>query len=328
MGKFTKIPQDTFNALQLDAGVILTNFDPSNPVEPADQDILCATTGGVTITCTPTFSDLGEDIDNVPSNMMELMHLDGWDCSIATTSIGTSLEMLRWALGSADITAAQNKVKPRKDLSQTDFQTIWWVGDRADGGTVAVKLLNGLSTSGMSLTTSKNGKGQTAITISGHMSINAQNDMPMEFYSIDPDTFTVTFNSNGGSAVASQIVGNGEKATEPVDPTKFGYEFGGWYKEAQFINEWDFTTDTVTANIILYAKWTAEYVVTYNSNGGTAVAAETVLAGGKATEPTPPTKQGFTFGGWYKNDTLTTAWDFSTDTVNQNTTLYAKWTED
>ena len=255
MGKYTKIPQDAFNALQLDAGVILTNFDPTDPQEPADQDILCATTGGITVSCTPTYSDLGADVDNVPANMMELMHLDSWECTLSTTSLGTSLELLRWALGSADITAADSKVKPRKDLCQTDFQTIWWVGDRADGGVVAVKLLNGLSTGGMSLQTSKNGKGQTSITITGHISINAQNDMPMEFYSIDPSTYTVEYNSVGGSAVTSEVVDAGEKATEPVAPTKEGYTFDGWYKEAQYLNEWDFD-DPVTENLTLYAKWT------------------------------------------------------------------------
>ena len=327
MGKFTKIPQDTFNALQLDAGVMLTTFDPANPVEPADSDILCATTGGITVNCTPTYSDLGSDVDNVPANMMELMHLDSWACSIATTSIGTSLELLRWALGSADITSASSKVKPRKDLSQTDFQTIWWVGDRADGGLVAVKLMNGLSTGGMSLKTTKNGKGQISITISGHMSINAQNDMPMEFYSIDPDTYSVVFNSNGGSVVDTQIVAAGGKATEPSDPTKSGYEFDAWYKEAQFINEWDFANDTVDAPTILYANWLTQYTVTFNSNGGSAVSSQTVTAGEKATEPSSPTKQGYTFGGWYTSDALTTEWDFSTDTVNSNITLYAKWTE-
>lgn len=255
MGKFTKIPQDTFNALQLDAGVILTDFDPTDPQEPDDEDILCATTGGITVTCTPTFSDLGSDVDNVPANMMELMHLDSWTCTLATTSIGTSPKLLRWALGSADITAASGKVKPRKDLQQTDFQTIWWVGDRADGGAVAVKLLNGLSTGGMSLKTTKNGKGQTSITITGHMSINAQNDMPMEFYSLGPSTYTVTYNSVGGSAVDSETVDAGTTATEPTAPTKTGFTFDGWYKEAQYITEWDFT-DPVNENLTLYAKWT------------------------------------------------------------------------
>lgn len=61
--KFTVIPEDTFNGLQLDAGVLLFNFDPTNPTEPADEDIITATTGGITVSCAPTYSDLGEDVD-------------------------------------------------------------------------------------------------------------------------------------------------------------------------------------------------------------------------------------------------------------------------
>lgn len=63
MGRFTVIPEDTFNSLQLDAGVLLKTFNPANPVAPADEDIICATTGGVNPSCVPTFSDLGEDVD-------------------------------------------------------------------------------------------------------------------------------------------------------------------------------------------------------------------------------------------------------------------------
>lgn len=260
MGKFTQIPQDAFQALQLDAGVILDAFDPENIYEEDEiaEHILCATTGGITISCVPTYSDLSSDVDNVPANMMEFMHLDSWACTVSTTSLGTSLDLLKWALGSADITAANSMVKPRKDLRQTDFRDLWWVGDRADGGIVAVKIHNALSTGGMSLTTSKNGKGQIGITLTGHISMNDQTNMPMEFYSIDPSEYTVEFDSNGGSAVQSQTVEAGEKATEPTQPTKTGYTFDAWYKEAQFINEWDFDTDTVTSNITLYAKWTAD----------------------------------------------------------------------
>lgn len=61
--KFTVIPQDTFESLQLDAGVLLNKFDPANPVAPNDEDIITATTGGITVTAAPTFSDLGEDVD-------------------------------------------------------------------------------------------------------------------------------------------------------------------------------------------------------------------------------------------------------------------------
>lgn len=185
MGKFTKIPQNTFNALQIDAGVLLNKFDPETATAPADGDIICATTGGINVTCIPTYSDFGEDVDNCPNNMKELKHLDGWECKVSCTSLGTSEELIMLALGSSDKDAATGKITPRVDLKQTDFKDIWWVGDKADGGMVAIKIKNALSTGGFSLQTSKNGKGQISIEITGHVSIDAQSDMPMEFYSTD-----------------------------------------------------------------------------------------------------------------------------------------------
>lgn len=195
--KFTVIPQDTFNALQLDAGVLLNKFDPSNPVAPADEDIITATTGGINVSAVPGFSDLGEDVDNVPNNMKEFKNLDSWDMSISTTGLGTSPKLIKLSLGCADIDSDNpSKIIPRKDLKQGDFSDIWWVGDRADGGLVAVQLKNALSTAGFSLQTTKNGKGQIGLTLTGHVSIAAQNEMPMVFYSIDSsdDGYTITQN--------------------------------------------------------------------------------------------------------------------------------------
>lgn len=124
--------------------------------------------------------------------MKELKHLDSWECKFATTALGTSPEMIKMSLGAADaesstsgdVTTYTGKVTPRRDLEQSDFTDIWWVGDRADGGLVAVKLINALSTSGFSLQTTKAGKGQTSLEFTGHVSINAQDVMPMEFYSL------------------------------------------------------------------------------------------------------------------------------------------------
>lgn len=186
--KFTVIPKNTFDALELDAGVLLKTFDPDNPVAPKDEDIICATTGGVNPSCVPTYSDFGEDVDNVPNNMMEFKHLDGWDCKISTTGLGTSPELIRLALGAADISGT--KITPRSTIQLTDFSDLWWVGDKANGGMVAVKLMNALSTGGFSLQTAKNGKGTVALEITGHVSINAQNIVPMEFYSSDVDSFS------------------------------------------------------------------------------------------------------------------------------------------
>ena len=189
MGIATKIPQNTFQGLQVDAGVLLTTFDPAAP-EILDASIICATTGGINVSCVPTYSDYGEDVDNCPNNVKELKRLDGWDCKMSTTSLGTSLENIRLSLGAADITQASSKITPRRQLAQGDFSDIWWVGDRADGGLVAVKLINALSTGGFTLQTAKNGKGQISIELTGHVSINAQDTMPMEFYSLAPATGT------------------------------------------------------------------------------------------------------------------------------------------
>ena len=184
MGLFTVIPKDTFDGLQLDAGVLLKKFDPAKVAAPADEDIICATTGGINISCVPTYSDLGEDVDNCPTNTKELKHLDGWECKMSFTALGTSPENIKLALGAA--TVSTTKVTPNRDLKQADFSDIWWVGDRADGGVVAACLKNALSTGGFTLQTTKNGKGQVSVELTGHVSIEAQDTMPMEFFSIAP----------------------------------------------------------------------------------------------------------------------------------------------
>lgn len=182
--RFTKIPQTTFQELQLDAGVLLKTFDPSGTTEVDPSDIICATTGGINAACVPTFSDMGADVDNCPVNMMELKNLDSWVSTMAFTALGTSPEFIKLALGAADIDAENSaKVTPRRDLKQSDFSDIWWVGDRADGGMVAICLKNALSTGGLTLQTTKNGKGQISVTLTGHVSVNDQDTMPMEFYS-------------------------------------------------------------------------------------------------------------------------------------------------
>lgn len=193
MGKFTQIPEDTFDTLQFDAGVLAKSFDPATG-KLNKEDIICATTGGITVAATPTFSDLGSDVDNCPNNMMELKHLDGWDCSIQFTSLGTSKELLKMALGCADISG--DKVSLRASLKQTDFTDIWWIGDKANGGMVAAHLFNALSTAGLSLKTTKAGKGQTSVTMTGHVSIDAQDVVPIEFYSADPPEETETQNAD------------------------------------------------------------------------------------------------------------------------------------
>lgn len=183
----TRIPENTFKGMQLNAGVLLTRFDIKNPTSIKDEDIVCATTGGFTINCKPTYTDLGEDVDNCPKNMMELKKLDGWEVTASTTSLGTSAESIRLSLGAADINAESGAIIPRANLLQTDFADLWWVGDRADYGLVAVRIMNALSTDGFSYKTTDKGKGQNSISITGHVSIKAQDVVPAEFYSLEPE---------------------------------------------------------------------------------------------------------------------------------------------
>ncbi len=149
---------------------------------------------------------------------------------------------------------------------------------------------------------------------------------------IDPITYTVTFDSNGGSAVGSVTVTEGEGVTKPTDPTKDDNTFLGWFKDSDLTEEWSFDTDKVASDITLYARWmknpqpTPEtYTVTFDSNGGSAVGSVTVTEGETVAKPQAPTREDYTFEGWYKNSDLTEEWSFDSDKVTENVTLYAKW---
>ena len=102
---------------------------------------------------------------------------------------------IKLGLGSADV--ASDKITPRRTLKQSDFSDIWWVGDKSNGGMVAVRLMNALSTSGLSIQTTKNGKGQVSVTLTGHVSMDDQDTMPMEFYSNDIPGKTDKFVGDG-----------------------------------------------------------------------------------------------------------------------------------
>lgn len=139
--------------------------------------------------------------------------------------------------------------------------------------------------------------------------------------------FTVTFDSQGGSSVESQTVAEGDKVKEPVAPTKEDAAFLGWFKEAACTTRWDFNRDVVTKDLTLYAGWrTADYTVTFETNGGSAIEPQGVVKGGLVTKPVTPVKEGAAFDGWYADTELTQPYDFDTP-VNGDLTLYAKWTE-
>ena len=183
--KYTKIPETTFKNIQLNAGVLLSAFNPESATV-ANESIIGATTGGVNFTATPTFSDYGEDIDNCPKNMMELKKLDAWEISLSGTYVTVDANAVKTLVGAADVSG--NKITPRNDLKLTDFTDVWWVGDYSDqngetnGGFVAIHMMNALSTGGFAIQSSDNGKGNFAFTYTAHYSMNAQETVPFEVY--------------------------------------------------------------------------------------------------------------------------------------------------
>lgn len=204
--RYYEIPEDTFNGLVTESGILLKNFDIEAAISDAgnpgftNEDIITATTGGIQVSLTPTYSDLGEDVDNCPVNMMELKHLDSTEAKISTTAFSMTPENIRRNIGAADIDSTGRMIVPRTSLNvDKDFQTIWWVSDKADGGFVAVKMTNALSTSGLTIQTGKATKGNTSLELTGHISIKAQNVSPMTFYSIIPGELnTVTLEPESG----------------------------------------------------------------------------------------------------------------------------------
>ncbi len=142
------------------------------------------------------------------------------------------------------------------------------------------------------------------------------------------NNYDVTFDSQSGSDVSSQTVSHGGLITQPADPTRPGFSFNGWYTSVSGGTRWNFSTNTVTMNTTLYARWVLNnYDVTFDSQSGSDVSSQTVSHGGLITQPDDPTRPGFSFNGWYTSVSGGTLWNFSTNTVTMNTTLYAQWTD-
>ncbi len=144
--------------------------------------------------------------------------------------------------------------------------------------------------------------------------------------------YTVTFDSDGGSAVAAIEVEENGLVTEPDAPEKEHYVFLGWYVntaaegEAEEWEEWDFDSKVVTGDITLKAMWEiAKYKVTFETNGGNTIPKKTVNAGATAPKPAfDPQKLQSRFDGWFDEDG--NEWNFEENEIYGDTTIYAHWT--
>lgn len=182
--KYTQVAEDMFRKLQLNAGVLLRDFDPAT-AELNKTDIVGATSGGVNFKATPSFVDFGEDVDNVPNDTKELKKITGWDVTMSGTFLTVDAESVAELIGAGDVSG--NKVTPRLNLKDEDFKELWWVGDYSDenganGGFIAVHMLNTLSNAGFEIQSGKDVKGQFAFEFKAHKTITDVELVPYEVY--------------------------------------------------------------------------------------------------------------------------------------------------
>ncbi|EOG1900948.1 InlB B-repeat-containing protein [Listeria monocytogenes] len=142
----------------------------------------------------------------------------------------------------------------------------------------------------------------------------------------EPLDYNVTFNIDGNTSEVKTVTEE-DQIPEPANPTKQGYTFDGWYDAETGGTKWDFTTGQMPANdLMLYAHFSVNsYQVNFDIDG--AVMNEAVVYDTLLNEPTAPTKQGYTFDGWYDAETGGNKWDFKTMKMPANdVTLYAHFT--
>ena len=192
--------------------------------------------------------------------------------------------------------------------------------------------------------TAPNGKQFKAWSVGGvekavgdKITVTADTTVTAIWEDIPATLYTITFNANGGSVTPETATTTADgKLTSLPTPTRSGsYTFKSWYTASSGGTQ--VTTDTVfNADITIYAQWTytgggggrstSRYTVSFESNGGSKVANQTVTRNSVMKEPTAPTKENFDFDGWYSDKELKTKYDFSAK-VTKSFTLYAKWTE-
>ena len=226
--RFTQVAADAFQHLQLNAGMILDDFNPANPgtQETIKGNALVATSGGATFSSNTTYTDFGEDIDNVPANTYQLKRVDHYEPRISGTGKTANPEALEAFLAHFTKTSVGgvDKYVPRGDLADTDFKDIWWAGDYSDktgntaGGYIAIKLKNALNTGGFQLKSNDNGKGDFAFDFLGHYDIEDVDDIPFEVYVMEGSAESTEYNAKLSSLVVGTLA-----LTPPFTPRTTSY---------------------------------------------------------------------------------------------------------
>lgn len=186
--QYTKVPATAYDEIQMNAAMVCTSFAPSTGKASGQLGV---TSGGVSITFVPNIIDLGEDMDNVPKNTMELARIDGEEIDISFTMVTINTQTAKLAMAAADIDSQDaTKIVARDELKTTDFTgDLWIIGDysaknKGEGtaGFCAIHVKNVLSTGGFSWQTQDKGKGQFANALKAFRSLEDPDTVPFEMY--------------------------------------------------------------------------------------------------------------------------------------------------
>ena len=185
MWRATRISADAAEKMQTNAGVLLNTFDIKNPAEPSDANIVCETTGDFSITCTPTTEDFFANVNNAPINTKEGKRITGWTCGLSITALSITEEMLALALGAGE-KDSDGGIRGRVQYKLDDFRSLYWIGDMIDENKLFVVAMdNTVSTGGVSFTSTNNGKGGLALTLTPHATVEEMDKVPMAFYILE-----------------------------------------------------------------------------------------------------------------------------------------------
>lgn len=188
--KASTIAANAAQQMQVDAGTLLKRFDINNVVAPVDADIIAATTGDFNISEQPEYTDFLEDVNNAPNGTKDGARITSWTRSLTVSIIEFTSETIKLALGSAQ-DLANGGVGAKRQVSLSDFKDIWWIGDMVNENKIlAIHLKDSISTGGLSMTTTKNGKGNISLTITPHPTLADIEASPIEYYILEKDDET------------------------------------------------------------------------------------------------------------------------------------------
>ena len=177
----TGVTADTPKNLQLNAGVLLKNFDiETNTI--SDSDIIGATRGGGTLSFTPTIRQV--EADGIPTNFKSMQRIDEWTAQLQATLIEFRKDTLKLALGASVKEVDQTnytELSVGHEVGDTDYSDMWWVGQTGDGSYLAVKLENSLNLAGLSVTLTNKGEGTYGITLTAHYQLSDLKDKHVPF---------------------------------------------------------------------------------------------------------------------------------------------------